>query len=281
MKSAPCQRWDHRRPRYRPAGEVIDTTRYGVELIGDDSTTRAFVERQHYSASYPAARLRVGLFRARAWVTPELVGVAVFSVPASQGMVPRWTGQAPGAGVELGRLVLLDDVPGNGESWFVARAFRLLHEALPEVRSVVSCSDPAVRRAAGGALVCPGHVGIVYQALGGRHVGRTDARWQVWGPDGRTVSARALSKLRTGDRGAAYAYSQLLALGAPRRLQGEEGGVYVARALAEGPFRRVKHPGCLVYTWAVDRVAELDVQRLAKLPYPRTETGRVELVGAA
>jgi hypothetical protein len=28
--------------------------------------------------------------------------------------------------VELGRLVLLDDVPANGESWFIARAFELL-----------------------------------------------------------------------------------------------------------------------------------------------------------
>ena len=272
--SLPSQRWDHRRDRYRPAGEVIDPSRYGVELIGDDTTAREFVERHHYSASYPAARLRVGLYRARAWVLPELVGVAVFSVPASQAVIPKWTHLPPDRGVELGRLVLLDDVPGNGESWFVARAFGLLHSALPEVQAVVSCSDPLVRRTSTGAVICPGHVGIVYQALNGRHVGRTGAASIVLGADGRTISQRALSKLRTGDRGRDYAERQLRAAGAPPRRAGEDGAAYVARALAEGPFRRVRHPGALVYTWSLDRAVQVDLDRLARLPYPRVLTSR-------
>lgn len=270
-----CQRWDHRRPRYRPSGEVIDPSAYGVEMIPDDRSARAFVERHHYSGSYPAARLRVGLYRSRRWVVPELVGVAVFSVPTHQGFVPCWTGGlSPHEGVELGRLVLLDDVPGNGESWFVARAFRMLRREIPSIRAVVSCSDPLERLTASGELVCPGHVGVVYQALNGRHVGRTKARTLIIGPDGRTMSERALSKIRSGDRGHEYAYRQLLQMGAPTRMAWEDGREYVARALDEGPFRRVRHPGNLVYTWAVDRTAEADLSRLARLPYPREQTHR-------
>lgn len=32
--SARCQRWRERRDSYRPAGEPIDPTRYGVEILG-------------------------------------------------------------------------------------------------------------------------------------------------------------------------------------------------------------------------------------------------------
>jgi hypothetical protein len=45
----------------RPAAEPFDPRRYGVEVIPDDRTARAFVERHHYSGSLPASRLRLGL----------------------------------------------------------------------------------------------------------------------------------------------------------------------------------------------------------------------------
>ena len=110
--SATCQRWRHRRDSYRPAGEPIDPSRYGVEPIADDTTARAFIVAHHYSGSLPAARCRVGLYRTRPFARPELVGVAVFSQPASEAVLPKWLGTS--AGVELGRLVLLDDVPASG-----------------------------------------------------------------------------------------------------------------------------------------------------------------------
>ena len=80
------------------------------------------------------------------------------------------------------------------------------------------------------------------------------------------VSARALSKLRNDDRGAAYAYRDLLAAGAPPRQLGEDNRAYVARALAEGPFRRFKHPGNLTYTWALDPTAP---PMLPSKPFPK------------
>lgn len=48
---------------------------------------------------------------------------------------------------------------------------------------------------------------------------------------------------------AGYAYSQLLAAGAPPIRPGETGRGYVGRALLEGPFRKIRHPGNLAYVW--------------------------------
>ena len=69
------------------------------------------------------------------------------------------------------------------------------------------------------------------------------------------MSQRALSKLRRGDVGADYAYRDLIAMGAPRIRRGEAGADYVRRALAEGPFTVVRHPGNHTYVWALDRRA--------------------------
>jgi hypothetical protein len=73
-----AQRWNDRRDSYRPAGEPIRTADFDVVEILSDNVARAFVERHHYSKSYPAARFRFGFYR-----RAELVGVAVFSVPCN------------------------------------------------------------------------------------------------------------------------------------------------------------------------------------------------------
>lgn len=266
MTDTPCQRWRERRDSYRPAGEVIDPTRYGVEPI-DERAAKAFVEAHHYSGSYPAARVRLGLFLSRAFWAPELVGVCVFGVPAQARTLPRY---APGAedGVVLSRFVLLDEVPANAETWFLARAFRALRASHPAVGAVVSYSDPLRRTTADGAVILPGHVGTIYQAFNGRYLGRSGSETLHLSADGRVVSRRALSKIRNDERGAAYAYRQLLGLGAPPRRPLEEGAAYVVRALAEGPFRRVRHPGNHVYAWPLVRSCELAP---TAGPYPKRE----------
>lgn len=249
----------------------MDPSRYGVELL-DEATARSFVVRHHYSGSYPAARCRVGLYRTSG-AGRELVGVAVYSVPAGPQVIGSWLShlEHPRHGVELGRFVLLDDVPGNGETWFLARSFTALRAELPEVRALLSFSDPVQRLAADGRLVMPGHVGTIYQAHNGRHLGRTTPRSMWLDREGQVVSERALSKLRTDDRGAAYAYQVLLAAGAPARQRGEGGRAYVNRALREGPFRRLRHPGNLAYAWPIGARAErrrFDVA-LGGQPYPK------------
>lgn len=243
------QRWRERQALFRPGAEPFDPHQYGVEAL-DEAPAKAFVVQHHYSGTYPASRLAVGLFRARSWVRPELVGVAVFSVPMQDRVIPKYApGVGPREGVELGRFVLLDEVEGNAETWFLARAFRTLRAELA-VRAVVSFSDPVRRVAADGRVVLPGHVGTIYQHHNGSYVGRSKARWMHLAPDGRAVSERALAKIRNEERGAAYAYRQLLGMGAPPRRVDEEGPAYVTRAMAS--MRRVYHPGNHGYVWALD-----------------------------
>jgi hypothetical protein len=258
-------RWNSGRSSYRPPEEPIDPERYFVQRI-DEMVAKPFVVEHHYSRSYPAARLRVGLFRRRrAW--PELVGVAVFSVPAQQLAIPRWLGVPALQGVELGRFVLLDEVEGNGETWFLARAFKELRIAKPDVRAVLSYSDPLERRAADGTVVMPGHVGTIYQAFNGRYLGRSREGEIILGPDARPISPRALSKIRTYSRGQVYARDAFLRAGAPAQLSGESDTAWVRRALAEGPFRRIRHPGNHVYGWALDPRVALGPTE----PYPKKQ----------
>lgn len=121
MSSPVVQRWREHRDSYRPAGELIRTAAYDVAPL-DELAAKAFVVGHHYSRSYPAARFRFGLYRAG-----ELAGVAVFSHPSNDKVL---TGVFPGTraieSVELGRFVLLDDVPGNGETWFLGQCFAAL-----------------------------------------------------------------------------------------------------------------------------------------------------------
>jgi hypothetical protein len=191
-----AQRWRSGRASYRPAGEVIDPRRYEVAAIdgpGADNIARAFVVAHHYSASYPAARERIGLYRGGA-----LVGVAVFSHPAQDkvlGCLPCPKAEA----VELGRLVLLDDVPANGESWFIARTFAELRQR--GYAGVVSFADPVPRSAVGGAVVFPGHLGVIYRATNAVYTGLATARTLRLLPDGRVFSERTRSKIRARERG--------------------------------------------------------------------------------
>lgn len=102
------QRWRGGRASYRPAGEPIDTRLYEVAAIdgeGADNLARDFIVTHHYSAAMPAARERVGLYRGGA-----MVGCIVFSHPA-QDKVLACLPVPKEEAVELGRLVLLDDVP--------------------------------------------------------------------------------------------------------------------------------------------------------------------------
>lgn len=163
------QRWRDHRDSYRPAGEVIDPHAYEVAPIADDRTPKAFVLAHHYSGSYPSARFRFGLYRGGA-----LVGVAVYSHPCNDKVLTSvFPGQAL-ASVELGRFVLLDDVPGNGETWFLARTFELLRAQ--GLAGVVSFSDPTPRATATGRVVFPGHIGTIYQAHNAVYLGRGTAR---------------------------------------------------------------------------------------------------------
>lgn len=252
------QRWRAGRASYRPAGEPIATRRYEVASIdgeGADTVARTFVERHHYSGAYVAARRRYGLYRGA-----ELVGVAVFSVPAQ----PRALAclPDPAAGVELGRLVLLDDVEANGESWLIGRCFELLRAE--GFAGVVSFSDPEARTDAAGAEVFHGHLGTVYQATNGVYLGRTKAERRLLLPDGTVLPGRAVAKVRALDRGWRYVVARLVAHGA-EPLTGDP-HAWLATWLPR-LTRPLQHRGNFKYAWALRRRDRRFLP--ASLPYPK------------
>ncbi len=264
-----CQRWNQGREHYRSAANeaAFSRLRYSVEVI-DEARARAFCVEHHYSRSYPAAVVRVGLFGPGA----RLVGAAVFSVSMNPRVVPHHCGVEPSAGLELGRFVLLDECPANSETAFLRGAFDALRQVRPHTRAIVSYSDPMPRRTAQGRLLLPGHVGIIYQAHNGRYLGRGAARKLHLMPDGRVLSPRTISKIRLGECGWEAGQRFLEAHGAPARGFGESGAAWVDRVLATGLFRCLRHPGNHVYVWALgDRRERRQVQAgfVNGLPFPK------------
>lgn len=258
MITATVQRWRDASPRYRPAGETIRTDSYDVAAIADDATARAFVTGHHYSRSYPAARFRFGLYTGG-----DLVGVAVFSVPVNDAALAC----LPGTGlerVELGRFVLLDSVPGNGESWFIARAFELLRNE--GLRGVLSMSDPEPRRGVGGDVIFPGHVGTIYQATNAAYLGRATPRTLHVLPDGTIVNARALQKIRSREKGWRYAAALLERQGAAPLTDTEDSTAWL-RAWLPRVARTMRHRGNHRYAWALQRADRRALP--ASLPYPK------------
>ena len=273
MSRIACQRWYRGRSSWAPVREVIDPSLYAVEPI-TERQAKAFVEQHHYSGSVPPMRRAFGLMRlTRGGI--RLVGACAFTVPMQPAAVRRWCRVPTAEGIELGRLVLLDEEPFNAESFFVARALQQLHAALPDLRAVLSYSDPVPRRRLDGTTVLRGHIGTVYQSLNMAHLGRSSKRTLYLAPDASVVSERSLSKIRHDERGAAGAYRNLIALGAPPIRRGESGANYVRRALTEGPFRRLRHPGNLVYVTALGgrKAKRVHMQRLPQaLPYPKNRS---------
>jgi hypothetical protein len=235
------QRWRDRRGSYRPAGETIDPRAFEVAKLDDDNTPKRFVEAHHYSGSFPAARFRFGLYRGT-----QLAGVAVFSQPMNARALRPLPGEAL-EGVELGRFVLLDDVPGNGETWFLARCFELLRKE-PLV-GVVSFSDPTPRATAAGVSVFNGHVGTIYQAFNAIYLGRGTARTLRLLPDGTVLSDRTLQKIRKRERGWRYASAILEAHGAAPL--GDEDAHEWVRHWVAALTRAVRHPGNHKYVWGL------------------------------
>lgn len=254
MNTPVVLRWRDQQGTYRPAGECFDPRVCEVAAIPDDTTAKAFVVGHHYAGSYPAARWRFGLYE-----RGQLVGVAVYSV-SMRAEVLRPFGADDA--VELGRLVLLDHVRANAESWFVARTFEALRGH--GVEAVVSFSDPEVRTTTAGATAFVGHIGTVYQALNGAYTGRATPRTLRLLPDGTVLSERTLQKIRARERGWQHGVEQLVAHGA-------EAPVGDLRAWLASWLPRVtrtrRHRGNHRYVFPLSRAAKRVTP--TSLPYPK------------
>ena len=262
-----CQRWRDGAHSWRHRSEGgFDASQYEVADVSE-ADARRFVVAHHYARSYPAAAQRFGLYRG-----PSLVGVVVLGVPMQERVLTNvFPDLVPyDESLELSRLVLLDEVPANAETWFLAHAFRLA--ARCGLRGVVSFSDPVPRRV-GGRTVFAGHVGIVYQAKGAVFCGRSSPATKVLLRDGTVLDNRALSKVRGGEQGHAYVQRRLVAAGARPMRAGQSGRDWLAHALEEAGATRLRHRGNYRYAFAVGRSPRERRQvRIAApaLPYPKS-----------
>ncbi len=270
-----CQRWRDRTPKWRRRFEGgFDRDRYTVAPI-EEAPARAFTEQHHYSASWPASRLRYALYDQQEG--GELVGVAVLGIPMHPTVLTRPFPKlrAYEQSLELSRLVLLDSVPGNGESFFCARAFRHAAEAYG-IRGIVAHSDPVprIRINPDGSTekVMPGHLGGVYQALGFVYLGRTTARTLIQLPDGSVLTARAAAKVTGRERGDQGVIKRLVALGADRPGRHTDRRTWLADALNAVGATRIRHRGNHRYAKPVaphlGERRRLVVAGIA-LPYPK------------
>jgi hypothetical protein len=268
------QRWTQRRSVFLPPAKLFNPSRYEVVDIPSDNVARAFVMREHYSGTYPSARERFGLYERGG----ELVGVIVFSHPMSEEVLDILPCSRKD-GVELGRLVLLDRVPFNAESWFVAQAFRLLRamkrkDKSRKYRNVVSFSDPFPRFAIGDPKpVFVGHIGQIYQASNAVYLGRAPRRTERITPDGRLLCARTISKIRGVEVGWENCVDSLVEFGAERPTSGDDLRAWLKRQV---PLitRCVRHPGKFRYAFDLDDGTNRRVlPRVLRAPYPKFDLG--------
>lgn len=269
MLTSRSQRWRDRRSRFVPASSEIDPAMLAVDVINTARDAAPFVAQHHYSGSMPVTRLSVGLFHNGAGRRSKLVGVCVFSHPINDAAIPKSAGLRDArAACDLGRLALLDDVGGNGETFLVSRAFKLLRQAKPEIISVVSYADPVRRFDETGRVFLPGHVGQLYCVMGSRYVGRSSPRTDLVMPNGRLVSSRAVSKIRNDETGRRYAIGRLIAAGARAPASGENPRDWLADLERSGFLTRRRHPGNHTYVFPLTKAARLASRRIPAMPYP-------------
>lgn len=261
-----CQRWLHRKHSWKhTSAGGFNPRRYQVAPL-TEAQAREFTVAHHYTRSWPSATVRYGLVED----DTRLVGVCVLGVPMHPAVL---TGVFPTLepyqqSVELSRLVLLDEIPANAESWFVARVFD--NVAVNGVRGVVAFSDPVARMVAGRVLM-PGHLGIVYQALGAAYTGRGRARTLTMLPDGSVLQDRARAKLLGWERGAGGVVSRLVKLGAPPKPEGQPGEEWLTEALDVIGATQLRHPGNHRYAFRIGTKADRRATTVAlpALPYPK------------
>ena len=130
---------------------------------------------------------------------------------------------------------------------------------------VLSFCDPFPRATLDGRTVFAGHIGTIYQAHNGRYLGRGAPRTMRFLPDGRVLSARAISKIRARERGWRYAAAQLVEFGADPLT--EDTTAWLARWLPR-LTRTARHPGNHKYAWTLQRGHR---RHLGCRPYPKGE----------
>jgi hypothetical protein len=116
---------------------------------------RDFVETHHYSHNTNGVKISKCFSITHAG---ELCGGVIFGALSTTA----WKKFADNEDevLELRRLVLLDDVGKNAESYVVSKTIKWIKQHRPQVRVIVSYADPAY-----------GHSGIIYRASNFKYIG--------------------------------------------------------------------------------------------------------------
>jgi hypothetical protein len=260
-----CQRWRDRRDSYRPAREPFNPRAHEVAPIADH-VAEAFVLQHHYSGRPSAGKWYFGLFEPGG----KLVGAVVCGdgMPGARRILPCGKRE----GTEILRLVLLQHVAANAESWLVARVFEQLRR--DGIAGVVSFSDPVPRTSIDGRTIFAGHCGTVYQALSAVYTGRATPRSQRLFADGTVFSPRTMQKIRAGESGWRYGVEQLVAAGATPPVAGEDMRAWLRRELRR-VTRPLRHRGNFRYAWGLNQTTHralgkhLQKIKVPVLPYPK------------
>lgn len=246
------QRWRLRRSIFVPNATEIDPRDYAVDAL-DHAAARAFIGQHHYLQSYPAAQFAAGLYR-----KAQLVGAAVFATPSNDAVITAHTGlENPRNGTTLARLILLDVIPGNAETFFVARARKLLRIHKPEIEAFVSYADETA-----------GHIGQVYAALSGSYRGRTRSRRRHFIGDVQ-IAERTLCKIALEEPGGEGAARQILTAGADGRRPFEPPAQWIDRLRQTHQLVSHPVPGLHIYSFPLTMAARLAERALPRHPYPR------------
>ena len=266
------QRWWHGQHSWvRRSEGGFNPDLYEVHPISD-TIAKSYVERMHYSGSYVAASRRYGMFL-HTEDEPDLVGVAVFAIPAQAKVLTNVFPELRPyvESLELARFVLegqplrpagegpapTQRAPGNAETWFLRECLRYLAD--DGVAGVVSFADPVPRMVA-GRILFPGHVGTIYQASNAVLTGRSTPRFITVLPNGTSLSDRALQKVRAQEVGHAYVERRLLRMGARALRAGADPARWLIDALDDVHAVRLRHRGCLRYAMLTSRAARRHVR---------------------
>ena len=192
---------------------------------------KAFVIEHHYSHGIHNGPMTWGLFDGG-----ELTGVIAFATPSSENVTASVFGPDRRRAVtELHRLVLLDRMPYNSESWFIVRGLRALKAERPNYRAVLSFADAT-----------EGHIGTIYQAS---------------------------NAIYTGTSGRARFY--LDSTGRLRHPRQNGHNVTLAEAAAKGwtpTMREGKHRYLFLLGTRRERAESMRLLRLTSMPYPKGDT---------
>ncbi|MEV6956092.1 hypothetical protein [Streptomyces sp. NPDC051183] len=258
-----CQRWENRMPTWKRTRDGgFDSAVHRVIQIAEPAAKR-FTITHHYSGSWPVIRFAYGLQRIDQAPGPgepdggRLVGVLALGVPMNTAVLRNAFPDVEPIrrSLELSRMVLLDSVESNGESWACARMMSLA--AARGIQGIIAHADPVPRLRQtpdGPVQVSPGHIGHVYGAgQGFAYLGRTRARRQLVLPDATVLTDRAAGKIHRDEAGHAAVERRIAAFGAPARKPGEDGARWLAAALEQIGATAVAHGGCHRYARTIGR----------------------------